>query len=93
MKNIFSFSVAPKRQFKLLLVVSFFVLLLFTLVEGYIFYMISHKQGIQSTDGNPQVSETVREQTLSGVLARYTQKDSFRAQVLTKIPMISEPSR
>ena len=84
---------AYNRQFRILLLVGGLLVVLVILVEGALFYSIRTRQFTQAVDTLQPAPEVVHEQALSGVLARYVQKESIRKQFLTKVPLVLEPSK
>ena len=93
MKNIFVFSIAPRKHFKKIITISFFVFLCLGAFDAYVFYQVKYFDLKESDRVEVVPIPVVNENKLKTILNRYDQKAKIQSSVANTLPSIVDPSK
>ena len=92
-KKAFSFPIAPRRQFRRLMIATCVFFVIVATFHAYFFYSLVSHDIFPYTSGSTTTGPKINEKKLNAVLLRYETKAGVQQTALTLAPVVLDPSR
>ena len=92
-KNLLTFSISPRKHFRMLVSIFLLITLGILAFHSYIFYQIKYLDTQNNGDGVALPIPVINQNKLEAVLNKYDQKLKTQASVSNLVPSVVDPSK